>query len=1562
MKILHIVQERDAALVAARVVRETAQNVTLTWVQTPDAALQWLRGNRDTAAVIVEVHAQSCASFIEQLRGLGLTTPVVVVAGSARLEPALAALNSGADGYVMAGPSLEADLPRTVAAAIERERGREQLLTQTLAELGAERARVEQELARAEEARRRTEQRSASELAAAAVRLADVEARHSVSLARETGIGMALQQKRLELESALRKADEQRASETVAFADQLAKRHAEFMASLAQAAQSRDALAAELSVATAALEEARQARRTDAAAAAEQLRRREAELQADAAAARTALDNALAEADAAHQDTRQRAAVDLAAANERQAALEDLLTQESDRRTGLDRKLTAAETAHQEADRRHAAELTRVAAGLADLQARYDAALEDGAAARTALERQIAEAAARLADLQALHDAALEQTAAARTAFERQTAEAAAGLADLQALHDAALEDTAAARAAFERQIAEAASVLDRQTVEAASILERQTVETASALERANQERAAEAAAAAERLAGMEADLGARLAEAVAAGAAFEATLTDAESSLRHAVQRAAEDAAAAAARQAALEERLAQELDRGMGLERQVSAAETARQETDRRHASELALAVAHLASLQTRHDTAVTEHAAARAALAERLIDTATAHQHAEDRAAAALADASAREADLVERLTKESDARAAGEQDLTGARTESARGRARTLSVISTYRRWARERKARLEAGLEERLAQETNRGSDLERQVSAAETARQETDQRHASELALAETDLASLQTRYDTAVTEHAAAHSALEQRLIEAATAHQYDEDRAAAALAAASAREADLVERLAKESDARTAGEQDLTGARMESARGRARTLSVVSTYRRWARERKARLEAGLEERLAQETNRGGDLERQLSAAETARQETDQRHASELALAETHLASLQTRYDAAVTEHAAAHSALEQRLIEAATAHQHAEDRAAAALAAASARETDLVERLAKESDARTTGEQDLTETRTESARGRARTLSVISTYRRWTREQKARFEAQLTGERADADRALRAKDEELGRTHLERETLQQRLGTTHEQLQHLHRIVDEEREAHELARVTSESELQRVSAEYGQIRQSFDRLQSAFQTLEQIAGEHAAERARLETVVADRDNQLSAQTERHRVAEQAAHDAFAQLHEKLGQTVAAGRSEIARLQQELEATWTHAEALRGVAARVPDLQTELERSRNEQRRQFERAPYALCRCSESGAIADANHSFVTLLGYRRVDELRDMGFAAAAHDSAGDLGWLLDRARTTRKTEVVEIQWKTRQGRHLLVRLQALATTGSIDIAAEDITGVRALEDRLRQAQRMEAVGRLASEVAVTCDAMLRDVARGAQEWLARGSDDALRAERLLADVARAASLLRQLEMYGQEQVRALEPVSAQRVLRDLAPVLKRLVGDQIELVLPKSAGAFTVDVDAERLERVLINVAGYARDRMSSGGQVRIDLATRAVGRRFTARYSNVRPGDHVLITVTELPAVGEVRGDSERSSQSSDKPGVDLGVLLGLIASCGGHLWLEAQPAGNMVVKIHLPKPAAATATDKGGGRLSRWFRSASAANVRASRTL
>ena len=263
---------------------------------------------------------------------------------------------------------------------------------------------------------------------------------------------------------------------------------------------------------------------------------------------------------------------------------------------------------------------------------------------------------------------------------------------------------------------------------------------------------------------------------------------------------------------------------------------------------------------------------------------------------------------------------------------------------------------------------------------------------------------------------------------------------------------------------------------------------------------------------------------------------------------------------------------------------------------------------------------------------------------------------------------------------------------------------------------------------------------------------------------------------------------------------------------------------------------------------------------------------------ALVRLLGYRTADELRTVDFATTVFESADDMRWLIECCLSTGMTEPVETTWRDKDRSRVVVRLQAApAANETIEVVAEDITSLRAAEDQLRRAQRMEAVGRLASEVAATCDSLLRDATQDGEQWLAAiGSDTILRhqGEQLLGEVTRAASFLRQLGVYGSKQVSALEPVTVNRVLRDLQGVLKRIAGDDIELILPKTAPPVEVDVDAERVERVLVNVASYARQRMPHGGRLKIELATTVADRRFIAKYPNVRPGTHVLVTVTEM----------------------------------------------------------------------------------------
>ena len=125
-------------------------------------------------------------------------------------------------------------------------------------------------------------------------------------------------------------------------------------------------------------------------------------------------------------------------------------------------------------------------------------------------------------------------------------------------------------------------------------------------------------------------------------------------------------------------------------------------------------------------------------------------------------------------------------------------------------------------------------------------------------------------------------------------------------------------------------------------------------------------------------------------------------------------------------------------------------------------------------------------------------------------------------------------------------------------------------------------------------------------------------------------------------------------------------------------------------------------------------------------------------------------------------------------------------------------------------IQIAAEDLTNLRALHDRLGNAHRMEAVGRLASEVAVTCGNLLNEIHQDVEQFLATVSGDAAtgqRGELVLDEVKRAARILRQLSVYGDDEISSLSPVDLNKVLRDIEPVLKRVAGDGVDLEMPKA-----------------------------------------------------------------------------------------------------------------------------------------------------------
>jgi PAS domain-containing protein len=512
--------------------------------------------------------------------------------------------------------------------------------------------------------------------------------------------------------------------------------------------------------------------------------------------------------------------------------------------------------------------------------------------------------------------------------------------------------------------------------------------------------------------------------------------------------------------------------------------------------------------------------------------------------------------------------------------------------------------------------------------------------------------------------------------------------------------------------------------------------------------------------------------------------------------------------------------------------------------------------------------------------------------------------------------------------------RLTVERDALLASLRTVQEEARRLEHEVRETRGRLEQTRADAELERQRLTTEREDIARRLDdeRVQSR-NVSDSLTREHAAALA-----VRDREN------------------------ERLQHALAANTEELAL-------TVRQRDVLRADAAELPRLRVQVDESRAENQRAFQQAPMAMFRCTKDGALIQVNR-VCTVLVRRTHDELRNADFAASVFESPNDLSWLIENCLSTRRKESTETTWRRKDGSRLFVRVSAYATSSDvIECAVEDLTPVRVLQDRLSQAHRMEAVGRLAAEVAATCGNTLNGVHQNAQQWLMTTDGSSVsrqHGEMLLEEVSRAAASLRQLAAYGDAETRTPAMVDLKTVVRNLAPVLKRLAGNTVDLQLPGTSASLNVDVDAERVERLLVNIAAHGRERMPFGGRLRIELGTIVVDRHFTAKHPNVRLGPHALITITEIrntpPADRPLRLRGEIAAPSPNAQGgaagVDLGTLQSLVAECGGHLWMTVQPLGDMVVKVRLPLVTSYGQADPGsvasrGSRvrtLARWFQS------------
>ena len=317
---------------------------------------------------------------------------------------------------------------------------------------------------------------------------------------------------------------------------------------------------------------------------------------------------------------------------------------------------------------------------------------------------------------------------------------------------------------------------------------------------------------------------------------------------------------------------------------------------------------------------------------------------------------------------------------------------------------------------------------------------------------------------------------------------------------------------------------------------------------------------------------------------------------------------------------------------------------------------------------------------------------------------------------------------------------------------------------------------------------------------------------------------------------------------------------------------------------------------------------------------------------------GFIKISEFLD---EASVERSAQEIRKILE---TKCPSQNVFYKMKTAGGRHLPVEvlttlLERNNQPFTILCVARDITYRKQLEERFQQSQRMEAVGRLAGGISHDFNNLMTAITGYADLMLlSLREEDPLRqqAEEIRKAGETANSLTRQLMAFTRKQFLNPEILGLNEVVADMEKVLRRFIGEDIDLVTELDQTPGYVKADKSQIEQVLLNLVLNSRDAMPYGGKITIETRKVDLDEAYAAQHFPLLPGTYIMLALSDTGV-----GMDEETKSHMFEPffttkekemgtGLGLSTVYGFVKQSGGYIWAYSEPDHGTTFKIYLPK--------------------------------